>query len=111
MEPEMYDIYKRLEYVLILLTTGSLQEQTPGNTSSSSVTPYTVAPYHPIPDMFIPHKYRDIIPPDPIWLELRLAADKESAAERLRIQQLEYYRRALKNFIFFFENLSTNFVE
>ncbi|GBC15816.2 hypothetical protein GLOIN_2v1780483 [Rhizophagus irregularis DAOM 181602=DAOM 197198] len=46
---------------------GSLQEQTPGNTSSSSVTPYTVAPYHPIPDMFIPHKYRDIIPPDPIW--------------------------------------------
>lgn len=65
--------------------------------------------------MFIPHKYRDIIPPDPIYaddgsfivpgsrewftymyrLELRLAADKESAAERLRIQRLEDYRRAL----------------
>ncbi|EXX55435.1 hypothetical protein RirG_225430 [Rhizophagus irregularis DAOM 197198w] len=28
---------------------------------------YTVIPYNPIPDMFIPLKYRDIIPPDPIY--------------------------------------------
>ncbi|EXX79842.1 hypothetical protein RirG_001720 [Rhizophagus irregularis DAOM 197198w] len=28
---------------------------------------YTVSPYNPIPDMFIPIKYRDIIPPDPIY--------------------------------------------
>ncbi|CAG8759047.1 6756_t:CDS:2 [Rhizophagus irregularis] len=28
---------------------------------------YTVAPYNPIPDMFIPVKYQDIIPPDPIY--------------------------------------------
>ncbi|PKK61663.1 hypothetical protein RhiirC2_791479 [Rhizophagus irregularis] len=28
---------------------------------------YTVAPYNPVPDMFIPIKYRDIIPPDPIY--------------------------------------------
>ncbi|PKK60962.1 hypothetical protein RhiirC2_856548 [Rhizophagus irregularis] len=28
---------------------------------------YTVAPYNPTPDMFIPIKYRDIIPPDPIY--------------------------------------------
>ncbi|CAG8610145.1 18616_t:CDS:2 [Rhizophagus irregularis] len=28
---------------------------------------YTVAPYNPTPDMFISIKYRDIIPPDPIY--------------------------------------------
>ncbi|PKK69087.1 hypothetical protein RhiirC2_781440 [Rhizophagus irregularis] len=28
---------------------------------------FTVAPYNPTPDMFIPLKYRDIIPPDPIY--------------------------------------------
>ncbi|PKB93535.1 hypothetical protein RhiirA5_387174, partial [Rhizophagus irregularis] len=28
---------------------------------------YTVAPYNPVPYMFIPIKYRDIIPPDPIY--------------------------------------------
>ncbi|CAB4495544.1 unnamed protein product [Rhizophagus irregularis] len=28
---------------------------------------YTVVPYNPIPDMFIPLKYRDIILPDPIY--------------------------------------------
>ncbi|PKK40809.1 hypothetical protein RhiirC2_805305, partial [Rhizophagus irregularis] len=28
---------------------------------------YTVAPYNPTSDMFIPIKYRDIIPPDPIY--------------------------------------------
>ncbi|PKY49226.1 hypothetical protein RhiirA4_465106 [Rhizophagus irregularis] len=28
---------------------------------------YSIAPYNPIPDMFIPVKYRDIIPPDPIY--------------------------------------------
>ncbi|PKB94968.1 hypothetical protein RhiirA5_437665 [Rhizophagus irregularis] len=28
---------------------------------------YTAAPYNPIPNMFIPIKYRDIIPPDPIY--------------------------------------------
>ncbi|CAG8751244.1 uncharacterized protein OCT59_015198 [Rhizophagus irregularis] len=28
---------------------------------------HMVAPYNPIPDMFIPIKYRDIIPPDPIY--------------------------------------------
>ncbi|PKC67298.1 hypothetical protein RhiirA1_458629 [Rhizophagus irregularis] len=28
---------------------------------------YTVAPYNPLPDIFIPIKYRDIIPPDPIY--------------------------------------------
>uniref|UniRef100_U9UAK2 DUF8211 domain-containing protein n=4 Tax=Rhizophagus irregularis TaxID=588596 RepID=U9UAK2_RHIID len=28
---------------------------------------YTVTPYNPVPDMFIPIKYRDIIPPDSIY--------------------------------------------
>ncbi|EXX76955.1 hypothetical protein RirG_028280 [Rhizophagus irregularis DAOM 197198w] len=28
---------------------------------------HTVAPYRPFPDMFIPHKYRNIIPKDPIY--------------------------------------------
>ncbi|PKY58076.1 hypothetical protein RhiirA4_479675 [Rhizophagus irregularis] len=28
---------------------------------------YSVTPYNPIPDMFIPVKYQDIIPPDPIY--------------------------------------------
>ncbi|PKC02738.1 hypothetical protein RhiirA5_424795 [Rhizophagus irregularis] len=28
---------------------------------------HTVAPYRPYPDMFIPHKYRNIIPKDPIY--------------------------------------------
>ncbi|PKY52410.1 hypothetical protein RhiirA4_470026 [Rhizophagus irregularis] len=28
---------------------------------------HSVSPYNPIPDMFIPLKYRDIIPPDPIY--------------------------------------------
>ncbi|CAB4417787.1 unnamed protein product [Rhizophagus irregularis] len=30
-------------------------------------TVYSVSPYNPIPNMFIPVKYRDIIPPDPIY--------------------------------------------
>ncbi|CAB5200359.1 unnamed protein product [Rhizophagus irregularis] len=40
-------------------------------TTSASVSNdellYTVTPYNPIPDMFIPIKYWDIIPPDPIY--------------------------------------------
>ncbi|PKK71986.1 hypothetical protein RhiirC2_777744 [Rhizophagus irregularis] len=40
-------------------------------TTSASVSNdellYMVTPYNPIPDMFIPIKYQDIIPPDPIY--------------------------------------------
>lgn len=27
----------------------------------------TALPYNPIPNIFVPHKYRNIIPPDPIY--------------------------------------------
>uniref|UniRef100_U9UFP4 DUF8211 domain-containing protein n=3 Tax=Rhizophagus irregularis TaxID=588596 RepID=U9UFP4_RHIID len=30
---------------------------------------YTVAPYNPTPNMFIPHKYRNIIPKEPLYTE------------------------------------------
>ncbi|PKY54693.1 hypothetical protein RhiirA4_502062 [Rhizophagus irregularis] len=47
---------------------GSIEESTtPINPTSSTPILYTVEPYNPIPDMFIPHKYCNIIPPDPIY--------------------------------------------
>ncbi|POG74276.1 hypothetical protein GLOIN_2v1839388 [Rhizophagus irregularis DAOM 181602=DAOM 197198] len=33
--------------------------------------PDTTEPYNPIPNMFIPEKYRDIIPKDPIYIDDR----------------------------------------
>ncbi|EXX60774.1 hypothetical protein RirG_176820 [Rhizophagus irregularis DAOM 197198w] len=49
---------------------------------------YTVAPYNPTPDMFIPLKYRDIIPPDPIYDHfgsfIALALGNDTHDERLR---------------------------
>ncbi|UZO29108.1 uncharacterized protein OCT59_022598 [Rhizophagus irregularis] len=38
------------------------------DTSSPNIN-YTVAPYNPIPNMFIPHKYRNIIPKEPLYTE------------------------------------------
>ncbi|CAG8780772.1 7092_t:CDS:1, partial [Rhizophagus irregularis] len=36
---------------------------------SSPLITYTVAPYNPTPNMFIPHKYRNIIPKEPLYTE------------------------------------------
>ncbi|PKK69113.1 hypothetical protein RhiirC2_832594 [Rhizophagus irregularis] len=38
------------------------------DTSSPNII-YTVASYNPIPNMFIPHKYRNIIPKEPLYTE------------------------------------------
>ncbi|PKK67517.1 hypothetical protein RhiirC2_783404 [Rhizophagus irregularis] len=44
----------------------------------------TVAPYNPIPNMFIPHKYRKIISKDPLY-----TADAERRAQRIRDERIE----------------------
>ncbi|CAB4418647.1 unnamed protein product [Rhizophagus irregularis] len=47
----------------------------------------TVEPYNPIPNMFIPHKYRNIIPKDPIYDNKAEKRAKWAREEHIRMNK------------------------
>lgn len=67
----------------------------------------TVLPYNPTPNMFIPHKYRNIIPPDPLydqndrfiipgsrkWFTYIYNLEKQLAIQAVEVRQQELLRK------------------
>lgn len=64
-------IYKPIKHLLYTkgIDHGPYDFETPFLGKYIPVPVHTVEPYNPIPKMFIPHKYRDIIPQDPLYTD------------------------------------------